>query len=39
MLDIQFIRDNPKLVEKKSEEKGYSVNVGELLKLDADRRS
>ena len=39
MLDIQFIRENPELVEKKSEEKGYRVNVSELLKLDGDRRS
>jgi seryl-tRNA synthetase len=38
MLDIQFVRDNPELVQKKSKEKGYDVNVDELLKLDADRR-
>jgi seryl-tRNA synthetase len=39
MLDIQFIRDNPELVQKGSEEKGYNINVDELLKLDANRRS
>jgi len=39
MLDIQFVRDNPDLVAKKSEEKGYKVNVDEILKVDADRRS
>lgn len=40
MLDIQFIRENPELVQKKSAEKGYkNVNVGELLELDTERRS
>jgi seryl-tRNA synthetase len=39
MLDIQFIRDNPKLVEEKSKQKGYDVNVGELLKIDEQRRA
>jgi seryl-tRNA synthetase len=39
MLDIQFIRDNPELVQKKSEQKGYTVNIGELLELDAERRT
>ncbi len=38
MLDIQFIRDNPKLVEEKSKQKGYDVNVGDLLLLDERRR-
>ncbi|HET6924423.1 MAG TPA: serine--tRNA ligase [Candidatus Saccharimonadales bacterium] len=39
MLDIQFIRDNPELVQRKSEEKGYHVSVAELLELDTERRS
>lgn len=39
MLDIQFIRDNPELVQKKSEEKGYKVSVAELLELDTERRT
>ncbi|HSW80212.1 MAG TPA: serine--tRNA ligase [Candidatus Saccharimonadales bacterium] len=38
MLDIQFIRDNPKLVEEKSKQKGIDVNVGDLLLLDERRR-
>jgi len=39
MLDIQFIRDNAELVQKKAEQKGYkNVRVGELLELDAKRR-
>ncbi len=38
MLDIQFIRDNPDLVAEKSQQKGYKVNVPELLKVDVERR-
>ena len=39
MLDIQFIRDNPDLVQKKTEEKGYkNVDVGALLRIDTKRR-
>jgi len=38
MLDIQFIRENADLVQKKSEEKGYKVSVRELLELDEKRR-
>lgn len=39
MLDIQFIRDNPELVTEKSHQKGYTVDVSQLLVLDAARRS
>jgi len=40
MLDIQFIRDNAELVQRKAEEKGYrNVQVHELLELDAQRRA
>jgi seryl-tRNA synthetase len=38
MLDIQFIRENPDEVADKSKQKGYDVDVKELLKLDEDRR-
>jgi seryl-tRNA synthetase len=38
MLDIQFIRDNPELVAEKSKQKGYSVDVTQLLGFDAERR-
>lgn len=38
MLDIKFIRENPKLVEGKSKSKGYPVDVDKLLKVDDDRR-
>ncbi len=39
MLDIQFIRDNPKLVEEKSLQKGYKIDVQQLITLDTDRRT
>src|SRR5579864_6143080 len=38
MLDIQYIRDNPNLVEEKSKQKGYDVNTSKLLELDKSRR-
>ena len=38
MLDIRFIRENPKLVEEKARLKGYMLNVEKLLKVDEDRR-
>jgi seryl-tRNA synthetase len=39
MLDIQFVRDNPELVERKSLEKGYTVNIEQLLEVDIQRRN
>lgn len=38
MLDIQFIRDNAELVQRKSAEKGYKVDITKLLELDKERR-
>jgi seryl-tRNA synthetase len=38
MLDIRYIRDNPKLVQEKAKQKGYSVDVSSLLSLDDARR-
>jgi len=38
MIDIQFVRDNQELVNKKSVEKGYPIDVDSLLKLDNERR-
>lgn len=38
MLDIQFIRDNPDVIAKKSKQKGYDVDIDKLLRLDTDRR-
>jgi seryl-tRNA synthetase len=39
MLDIQFVRDNAELVKEKSAQKGYQVNVEELLELDVQRKT
>lgn len=38
MLDIQFIRDNPEAVAEKSKQKGYDVDVQQLLGFDKERR-
>lgn len=38
MLDIQFIRDNPELVAEKSKQKGYDVDIEQLLGFDRERR-
>lgn len=38
MLDIQFIRDNPDEVAAKAKQKGYEVDIRELLRLDGERR-
>lgn len=38
MLDIQFIRENPELVQEKSRQKGYEVDVQQLLHADEERR-
>lgn len=38
MLDIRYVRENPEAVQKKAKQKGYSVDVSSLLKLDDTRR-
>lgn len=38
MLDIQFIRDNPDLTVEKSKQKGYDVDIQQLLGFDKKRR-
>jgi seryl-tRNA synthetase len=38
MLDIRYIRENAELVQRKSEEKGYKVDIKRLLELDDRRR-
>lgn len=38
MLDIRYIRENPQTVEQKAKQKGFSVNISSLLKLDDERR-
>ena len=39
MLDVKFIRENVDLVEKSTKEKGYDINIKELLKLDDKRKA
>ncbi|HSX29123.1 MAG TPA: serine--tRNA ligase [Candidatus Saccharimonadales bacterium] len=39
MIDIQFIRDHKDLVAEKSRQKGYAINVDELLGVDEERRA
>lgn len=38
MLDIQFVRENPELVQEKAKQKGYDVDVAKLLGADRNRR-
>ena len=38
MLDIKFIRENSKLVEEKSKQKGFTIDIDKLLKVDQQRR-
>lgn len=38
MLDIQFIRDNAELVNEKSTQKGYEVDIDQLLGFDVKRK-
>lgn len=38
MLDIRFIRENPKQVQEKAAQKGYKVAISHLLDLDSRRR-
>ena len=38
MLDIRFIRENADLVQESARQKGYDVDIAQLLKLDEQRR-
>jgi seryl-tRNA synthetase len=38
MLDIRYIREHPEEIQKKSEQKGYKVDVNELVRLDEEYR-
>lgn len=38
MLDVKFIRDNLELVEKSTREKGYKIDIKNVLKLDDKRK-
>ena len=39
MLDVKFIRENLELVEKSAKEKGYEVNIREILDIDNKRKT
>ncbi len=39
MLDIKFIRENPQIVKKNCKNRGYNINIDELLKNDSQWRS
>lgn len=39
MIDIQFIRDNAELVQRKTAEKGYKVDIKKLLEADTSWRT
>src|SRR5690242_15052481 len=39
MIDIQYIRKNPEQVTEKAKQKGYPVDVTELLRLDEERKA
>lgn len=39
MLDIQFIRDNPVLVQKNSDHKNKKINISEFLEIDKKNRT
>ena len=38
MIDIQLVRENPKLVSEKAVQKGYPVDINRLLSLDNERK-
>ena len=38
MLDIRFIRENPDRVQEAAAQKGYQVDIEELLRVDESRR-
>jgi seryl-tRNA synthetase len=39
MLDIRFIRENPKLVQDHADKKGYAVSITELLGVDGKKKN
>ena len=38
MLDVKFIRENTELVEKSAREKGYKIDIQEILRADDERK-
>lgn len=39
MLDIRYVRENPEKVEQNALNKGYKINVKQILELDESRRT
>ena len=39
MLDINFIRENTDLVQKSAKERGYKINIKDVIALDDSRKS
>jgi len=39
MLDIKFIRENPDVVQKNAERRGYKIDIAAVIKLDEERRA
>ncbi|MBP9719076.1 MAG: serine--tRNA ligase, partial [Candidatus Levybacteria bacterium] len=39
MIDIKFIRENPRLVQKKAKEKNIDLNIDHILHLDGAYRA
>lgn len=39
MIDIQLIRDNPDKIAQAAEQKGYKVDIAQLLELDTERKN
>lgn len=38
MIDIQLLRDDPELIQRKTKEKGYNVDIARIVELDTQRR-
>ncbi len=38
MLDVKFIRENPKLIEESAKNKGVEIDIQKLLKIDEERK-
>ena len=38
MIDIQLVRDNPQRIKEKAKQKGYEIDVDQLLQIDKERK-
>ena len=39
MLDINFVRNNAEVVKKAIKDKGYDIDLDQILSLDTDRKT